>query len=79
VSFKLKISISVLEYGYYYCYNSDLIFKMRKLNYIAYFIVSKAWLCGLSLARIVGSIPAGSWMFVFCERCVLSGRGLALS
>ena len=35
------------------------IFKMRKLNYITYFVVSEAWLCGLSHAGIVGSNPAG--------------------
>ena len=37
---------------------------------------SKAWVCGLSLAGIAGSIPTGAWMFVGCECCVLSGRGL---
>ena len=34
------------------------IFKKRKLNYITYFVVSEAWLCGLSHAGIVGSNPA---------------------
>ena len=53
------MSITLLEYGYYYFYNSGIIFKMRKLNYIAYFVVSEAWLCGLSLVAIVGSNPAG--------------------
>jgi hypothetical protein len=37
---------------------------------------SKAWLCGRSLAGIVGSNTLGTWMFVSCECCVLSGRGL---
>ena len=38
---------------------------------------SKAWVYGRSLAEIVGSNPTGgAWMFVFCECCVLSGRGL---
>ena len=38
---------------------------------------SKALVCGLSPADIVGSNPAGGgWMFVCCECCVLSGRGL---
>jgi hypothetical protein len=37
---------------------------------------SKAWVCGRSLTRIVGSNPPGAWMSVSCECCVLSGRGL---
>jgi hypothetical protein len=37
---------------------------------------SKAWVCGRSPAEIVGSYPAGAWMSVCCECCVLSGRGL---
>jgi hypothetical protein len=37
---------------------------------------SKAWVCGRSLAGIVGSNPAGAWMALSCECCVLSGRGL---
>jgi hypothetical protein len=38
---------------------------------------SKAWVCGRSLAGIVGSnIPLGTWMSGTCERCVLSGRRL---
>ena len=38
---------------------------------------SKAWVCGRSLTEIVGSNPTGgAWMFVCCECCVLSGRGL---
>jgi hypothetical protein len=36
----------------------------------------KAWVCGRSLTRIVGSNPDGEWMSVSCECCVLSGRGL---
>jgi hypothetical protein len=36
---------------------------------------SKAWVCGRSLAGIVGSNPAGAWMSVSCECCV-SGKGL---
>ena len=38
---------------------------------------SKAWVCGRSLAGIVGSNPAGAWVSVSCECCVLSGRGLS--
>ena len=37
---------------------------------------SKAWVCGHSPAEFVGSNPTGAWMFVCCECCVLSGRGL---
>ena len=36
---------------------------------------SKAWICGLSVAGIVGSNPAGV-IDVSCECCVLSGRGI---
>ena len=37
---------------------------------------SKAWVCGRSPAEIVGSIPPEAWMYVSCECCVLSDRGL---
>ena len=37
---------------------------------------SKAQVYGCSPAEIVGSNPTGAWMFVCCECCVLSGRGL---
>jgi hypothetical protein len=37
---------------------------------------SKAYVCGSTPVETVGSNPAGSWMFVSCECCVLSGRGL---
>jgi len=37
---------------------------------------SKLWVCGRLFAGIAGSNPAGSWMSVFCECCLLSGRGL---
>jgi hypothetical protein len=38
---------------------------------------SKAWVFGRSSAEIVGSNPTGgTWMFVCCECCVFSGRGL---
>jgi hypothetical protein len=37
---------------------------------------SKAWVCIRSPAGIAGSNLAGAWMSVFCECCVLSGRGL---
>jgi len=33
---------------------------------------------GCSLARIVGSNPAGAWLSVSCECCMLSGRGLCV-
>jgi hypothetical protein len=38
----------------------------------------KAWVCGSSLAGIVGSNPAGAWSSLYCECCVLSGRGLCV-
>jgi hypothetical protein len=38
--------------------------------------LSKASVCGRSLAGIAGSKIAGAWMSVSCECCVLSGRGL---
>jgi hypothetical protein len=38
---------------------------------------SKAWVCGRSLAQVVGSNSAGG-MDVCCECCVLSGRGLCI-
>jgi hypothetical protein len=37
---------------------------------------SKAWVCGPSPAEILGSNSTGAWVFVRCECCVLSGRGL---
>ena len=37
---------------------------------------SKVWVCGRSLAGIVGSNTAKTWMSVSCECCVLSGVGL---
>ena len=37
---------------------------------------SKAQICDYSPAEIVDSNPTGAWMFVCCESCVLSGRGL---
>jgi hypothetical protein len=37
---------------------------------------SKALVCGRSPAKIVGSNPTEAWMFVCCDCCVLSGRGL---
>jgi hypothetical protein len=37
---------------------------------------SKAWVCSLSPPEIAGSNPTGAWMSVYCDCCVLSGRGL---
>jgi hypothetical protein len=39
---------------------------------------SKGWVCGRSHAGIVGSNPAGAWMSISCECCVLLGRGLCI-
>ena len=36
----------------------------------------KAWVCGGTLAGIVVSNPAGAWMSLSCDCCVLSGRDL---
>ena len=36
----------------------------------------EAWVCGQSLAGIVGSNPTGAWISVSCECGVLSGRDL---
>ena len=33
---------------------------------------------GRSLAGIAGANPAGAWMSVSCECCVLAGRGLCV-
>jgi hypothetical protein len=40
--------------------------------------LSKAWVCGSSLAGIVGSKPAGAWTSFSYECCVLSGIGLCV-
>jgi len=37
---------------------------------------SKAWVYGHSLAGIASLNPAGTWMSVSCDFCVLSGRCL---
>jgi hypothetical protein len=37
---------------------------------------SKSCVCDRSLAGIAGSNPVGVWMFVCCDCCVLSGKGL---
>jgi hypothetical protein len=37
--------------------------------------------CGSAVARLLGlwvRIPPGAWMFVYCECCVLSGRGFCV-
>jgi hypothetical protein len=39
-------------------------------------VATKTRVCGRSIAGVVGSIAAGSWISVCCECCVLSGRGL---
>jgi len=37
---------------------------------------SKVLVCGCLLAEFVGLNPAGTWLSVSYEYCVLSGRGL---
>jgi hypothetical protein len=39
---------------------------------------SNTWVCGRSHAEFVGWNPGGAWMFVRCENCLLSGRGLCV-
>jgi hypothetical protein len=36
----------------------------------------KAWICGRSLAGVAGSNTAQTWLYLSCNSCVLSGRGL---
>ena len=38
--------------------------------------LSKAWVCGRSSAEIAGSNPAGTWVFVCCDCCVLSSKSV---
>jgi hypothetical protein len=50
---------------------------LRSSSYLAPVPVAlRSKACGRSPAEIVGSNPIGAWMFVCCECCVLSGRGL---
>ena len=37
---------------------------------------TKAYVCGRSLAEIVGSNPTGGMDVCLCDYCVMSGRGL---
>jgi hypothetical protein len=39
---------------------------------------AKTWVCCRSLAGIMGSNAAGSWMFVSCDFSVLSGRDICV-
>jgi hypothetical protein len=39
---------------------------------------SKAWVCGRSLAGIAGSNSVLAWIFVCCECCAMSDRGLCV-
>ena len=39
---------------------------------------SKAWVCGRSLAGLLGTNLTWKWMFVSCGCCVLSGRGFCV-
>ena len=45
---------------------------------ISVVVGSKTRVCCRSLAVIVDSNPAGAWLAVSCESCVLSGRGLCV-
>ena len=57
----------------------------QKINTLYKYVVpipvaarSKAWVCGRSIAGIVGSNPARGMESVSCECCVFSGRGLCV-
>ena len=39
---------------------------------------SKAWVCVRSLTGIMGANPAGAWISVSCECCVMAGRSLGV-
>jgi hypothetical protein len=41
-------------------------------------VLSKAWICGRSLAGIVGSNPERAWISVSFECCVLLGTGICV-
>ena len=85
VSFSLCTSkCNTLIVGYYFCwtlqmnckYKNKILCDIMYNKPVSVAVQSKAWVCGRSPAEIVGSNSAGAWMFVWCECCVLSGRGL---
>jgi len=44
------------------------------LKLISLVALSKAWVCGRLLVRVAGSNSAGTWVTVYCEYYILSGR-----
>ena len=78
VPLSLLVRIFLFTEDYLYSFVSVL-FHSRLLCWVQPIPVAtrpKAWVWGHSLARIVGSNPAGAWIFVSCECRVLAGRGL---
>ena len=57
---------------------TKIIIRNTAIGLIAAAAHSKTSVFGRSLAGIAGSIPAGTWMSVSSECCVLSGRGLCI-
>jgi len=58
---------------------SELDFITYKKVQIPVAVSSKVWVCGHSLAGIMGSNPAGGvWMVVSSGCCVLLGKGLCV-
>jgi hypothetical protein len=56
----------------YILQNKLLLVRRLKLIYLV--TLSKAWICGRSLTRVAGPNSAGTWIIVYCEYYVLSGR-----
>ena len=53
-----------------------LLFVQEIIRLIDVGMRSKKWVCGRLLAGIAGSNPAGAWMSVSCDCCLLLCRGL---
>ena len=64
-------------------YQSNVNDKVLLLNSLSKLILrgqtiplAVRWVCGRLLAGITDSNPAGAWISVSCDCCMLSGRGL---
>ena len=76
----LSTSLALLSYSAFYVAHKQIYYDLT----VAIWVKCRSqWPCGLrrrsSVARLLRSwvrIPPGAWMFVCCECCVLSGRGL---
>ena len=78
-----ELEVLTVHRGQYWTFHTLTIAKISKIlsnvNLLMSIPVasrSKAWVCGLSLAGIVGSNPAGAWKFFPIECCGLSFRYL---